>query len=272
MIKLITEDKVQNILPASKYYAFDWDDNILHMPTKIMLVNEDGDEVGMSTEDFATYRTKIGVEDIDYNGEKIVGYADDPFRNFGVKGDEKFISDIKYAKPGPAWSDFVEAINNGSIFSIITARGHSPETLKLASYKLIKGNVGGIDQKQLVYSLKKYREIAGEESKKDNELIIDYLNMCKFYPVSYQNEEGSKNPEAAKIKALEEFVSIIKEMSFDLQQKMYLKNKIENFFVPTIGFSDDDLRNVEKVKKHFEDKPDNIVTTYSTHGGTKKKY
>ena len=41
--------------PDMKYYAFDWDDNVVHMPTKIMLRTEDGDEVGMSTDDFAEY-------------------------------------------------------------------------------------------------------------------------------------------------------------------------------------------------------------------------
>ena len=46
--------------PDMKYYAFDWDDNIVHMPTKIMLKNKDGEEVGMSTDDFAHYRTDIG--------------------------------------------------------------------------------------------------------------------------------------------------------------------------------------------------------------------
>ena len=49
--------------PDSKYYAFDWDDNIVSMPTKIILKNEHGEEVGMSTEDFAHYRGKIGKED-----------------------------------------------------------------------------------------------------------------------------------------------------------------------------------------------------------------
>ena len=58
-----------------KYYAFDWDDNIVHMPTKIVLKTEDGDEVGMSTDDFAEYRGIIGKEPFDYNGETIVGFA-----------------------------------------------------------------------------------------------------------------------------------------------------------------------------------------------------
>jgi len=42
-----------NGTPSLKYYAFDWDDNIMVMPTKIMVLDENGNEVGMSTEDFA---------------------------------------------------------------------------------------------------------------------------------------------------------------------------------------------------------------------------
>ena len=53
--------------PDMKYYAFDWDDNIVHMPTKIVLKTEDGDEVGMSTDDFAEYRHNIGKKPFDYN-------------------------------------------------------------------------------------------------------------------------------------------------------------------------------------------------------------
>jgi hypothetical protein len=37
-----------------------------------------------------------------------------------------------------------------------------------------------------------------------------------------------------------------------------------------VGFSDDDIRNVEVIKKHFKDEP--MVKTYSTAGGIKKRY
>ena len=130
--------KISNILegftdektPEMKYYAFDWDDNIVHMPTKIILLDDDGNEVSMSTEDFAEYRSIIGKEDFEYDGNKIVGYAEDPFRNFRTKGDKQFLIDTMTAKKGPAFNDFKEAINNGSIFAIITARGHNPNTIK----------------------------------------------------------------------------------------------------------------------------------------------
>jgi len=255
--------------PDMKYYSFDWDDNIMVMPTKIILKDEGGNEVGMSTEDFAEYRTEIGKEPFEYEGHIIVGFAEEPFRYFGVKGDKQFIVDSLTAKQGPAWDDFVEAINNGSIFSIITARGHTPNVLKEAVYNLIVSNTGGISAKELVKNLTKYRNLTDEEESSPREMIREYLDMCKFYPVSY-GEGSATNPEEGKVKAMKEFISYVRDMASHLQKKAFLKNKVSNNFLPTIGFSDDDVRNLEKMKQHFEKEP--ILKTYSTAGGKKKLY
>lgn len=257
--------------PDMKYYAFDWDDNIMIMPTKIILKDEDGDEVGMSTEDFAEYRTEIGKEPFEYEGHTIAGYAEEPFRFFREKGNKQFIIDSMMAKPGPAWPDFVEAINNGSIFSIVTARGHNPEVLKESVYNLIVSNHNGIDSNELVKNMEKYRDIVGDENTTKKDIIREYLDLCRFYPVTF-GEGSAANPEEGKIKALKDFVNYVKSVSKYINKKAYLKNKVTNRFLPTIGFSDDDLRNVEKVKSHFEKEPDNIIKTYSTAGGIKKPY
>jgi len=270
-LKSINEGITESGTPDMKYYAFDWDDNILTMPTKIILKDDKNDEVGMSTEDFAEYRMKIGKEPFDYEGHKIVGFADNPFRYFSVKGDKQFIIDSLLGKPGPAWDDFVEAINNGSIFSIVTARGHTPNVMKESVYNMIISNHMGIDSNELIKNLEKYRDIegVGQSSKKD--MIREYLNMCRFYPVTY-GKGSAVSPEEGKIKALNDFVGYVKRISKHLQKKAYLKNKISNNFVPTIGFSDDDLRNLEKVKDELSKDPENIIQTISTHGGEKKLY
>jgi hypothetical protein len=260
--------------PDMKYYAFDWDDNIVTMPTKIILKDEDGDEVGMSTQDFAEYRTEVGKEPFEYQGHTIVGFAELPFRNFTVTGDKDFIIDAMLAKTGPAWPDFVEAINNGSIFAIVTARGHTPSVLKEACYNLIISDHNGISSDELVRNLEKYRDLAGmDENTSKIDMIKEYLDLCKFYPVSY-GEGSATSPEEGKIKAMEGFVSFIKEKSREIGKKAFFKNDISNNFTPepTVGFSDDDVRNVETMKQHFEKDPENIVTTYSTAGGVKKKY
>jgi hypothetical protein len=266
---ILKEGITEEGTPDMKYYAFDWDDNIMIMPTKIVLKDENGKEVGMSTEDFAEYRTEIGKEPFEYEGHTIVGFAEDPFRYFGVKGDKQFIIDSLTAKLGPAWNDFVEAINNGSIFSIITARGHTPNVLKEAIYNLIVSNHGGISSKELVKNLEKYRDLADEENTSSKEMIREYLDMCKYHPVSY-GEGSATNPEEGKVKAMRLFIDYIKQMSSHINKKAYLKNKVSNrFTIPKIGFSDDDIRNVEVMRKHF-DKDD--LNIYHTGKEGKKNY
>jgi len=272
IVKQIINEIIQETqTPVMKYYAFDWDDNLMFMPTKIYLKDDDGKSVGMSTEDFAEYRTEIGKEPFEYEGHTIVSFDEEPFRDFRVTGDKKFLKDSMTAPIGPAWSDFVEAINNGSIFAIVTARGHTPSMLKEAVYKLIKQNKHGLDSNQLAKNLLKYRDLADEDKLSKDQLIRSYLDMCRFHPVSF-GDGSATNPEQGKINAMEEFVSYVRNLSHSLQQKAFMKNKISNYFTPFIGFSDDDVRNVETMKKHFDKKEDNILKTYLTAGGEKKLY
>ena len=257
--------------PDLKYYAFDWDDNIATMPTQIILLSDDNKEIGMSTEDFADYRGMIGKEPFSYKNEMIIGYANDPYRNFGVTGDKAFIIDSMLAKPGPSWNDFVEAINGGSIFSIITARGHTPSVLRDAIYNMIVTDHNGISKESLIDNLKKYRNMVGDEEKDSSIMINDYLDLNRYYPVTY-GEGNAADPEEGKIKALREFISYVRDISKSIGKKAFLKNDIKNNFIPMIGFSDDDPGNVEKIKafldKEYKDKP---VKMYLTKGGDKKE-
>lgn len=274
--KIIVKEIINEIIqekqtPVMKYYAFDWDDNLMFMPTKIHLKDDKGKSVGMSTEDFAEYRTDIGEEPFEYKGHTIVSFDEEPFRDFRVSGDKQFITDVMSAPTGPAWDDFVEAVNNGSIFAIVTARGHTPSILKEGVYRLIKQNKYGLDSNQLAKNLLKYRDLADEDKLSKDQLIRSYLDMCRFHPVSF-GDGSATNPEQGKIDAMEEFVGYVKNLSHSLQQKAFMKNKISNYFTPFIGFSDDDVRNVETMKKHFDKKEDNILKTYLTAGGQKKLY
>jgi hypothetical protein len=69
---------------------------------------------------------------------------------------------------------------------------------------------------------------------------------------------------------MKEFISYVKGQAKELGKKLYVKDDVRNNFIPSIGFSDDDLKNVEVMKKHFEDEP--VLKTYSTAGGTKTRY
>jgi hypothetical protein len=265
--------------PDTKYYAFDWDDNIMFMPTSIILLSDKDDEVPMSTEDFAEHRHQIGKEPFNYKGTVVVDFAPNPFRNFRSEGDKRFVLDSMLAQPGPSWNDFVECVNGGSIFAIITARGHNPKTLREAVYNLIMSNHLGINSKTLSGNLKRYRdlgndvEVGGKEIKTltKNELN-DYLDLCRFEPVTFGDGDAA-NPEEGKIKAMRNFINYCKEMAQEIGQKAFFKNDIVNNEIePIIGFSDDDERNIEKMKgfleKEYEKSP---VKTYLTKGGDKKE-
>ena len=265
--------------PDTKYYAFDWDDNILFMPTSIILLSDKDDEVPMSTEDFAEHRQQIGKEPFNYKGTVIVDFAPNPFRNFRSEGDKRFVLDSMLAQPGPSWNDFVECINGGSIFAIITARGHNPKALREAVYNLIMSNHLGINSKTLSGNLKRYRNLGSDvnvEGKPITTLtkneLNEYLNLCRFEPVTFGDGDAA-NPEEGKIKAMRNFISYCKEMAQEIGEKAFFKNDIVNNEIePIIGFSDDDERNIEKMKgfleKEYEKSP---VKTYLTKGGDKKE-
>jgi hypothetical protein len=265
--EIISEIFSEQLKPTMKYYAFDWDDNLMYMPTQIYLKDDRGNSVGMSTEDFAEYRTEIGQEPFEYEGHTIVGFDEDAFRDFRVTGDKKFLKDAMTAETGPAWDDFVEAVNNGSIFAIITARGHTPTILKQAVYNLIKNNKHGLNKETIVKNLRKYRDLADEDDLSDDELIRTYLEMCRFHPVSF-GEGSAANPEELKVLAMREFMTYVQNLSKQLQEKAFMKNKISNYFIPYVGFSDDDLRNVQTMRKYFDDEDELKIYHTSKQGKT----
>jgi hypothetical protein len=113
--------------------------------------------------------------------------------------------------------------------------------------------------------------LADEDKLSKDQLIRSYLDLCRFHPVSF-GVSAETNPEQGKIKAMEEFIRYVKQISHHLQKKAFMKNKISNYFTPYIGFSDDDVRNVDTMKNHFKDKDEDILHTYLTAGGIKRKY
>lgn len=232
------------------YYAFDWDDNILNMPTEIMVKTEDGGEIGMSTSDFAIHRSKLGKENFEYNGKVIVGLDyNTAFRNFRDEADPEIfkkdvIKAISMNSFGPAWEDFIECLTTGSIFAIITARGHEPEGMRKGIEHIID-NVLTDDQKQVMYDhlLKFVYKFAGNVDNlprilrgnpTENVLVKNYLDLCHYVGVSAPSRGGSPaNPEAAKEDTLKDFIKDVNGYA----------GKVG--YSAKVGFSDDDPGNVK---------------------------
>ena len=64
MIRIIREGFKDDTTPNMKYYAFDWDDNIVHMPTKIMVLSSDGVFYKFTSQEVVTFiQNKIAASD-----------------------------------------------------------------------------------------------------------------------------------------------------------------------------------------------------------------
>lgn len=278
--EIIKETLEKEFSIPTVYYALDWDDNIMRMPTKIFLLDDQGRDVGMSTDDFAEYREMVGKEEFEYEGHNIVGFSPRALVDFQVTGDRKFLQDIETAPlVRVGWEKFRDSINNGVVFAIITARGHSPNTLKKGVAKLINMERGGIDKSQLIMSLRNFRDVMGLKNLPDNELIRDYLNRCFFVPVSYGSDDAI-SPEKKKNIANHKFYDYTSQLSFRLQKKSHYGNFVNNrgpiesgfvFVEPEIHFLDDDEKNALASKKYTKEKGLDRLRTFLTKSGEEEE-
>jgi hypothetical protein len=253
---------IQNKGLELHYWAFDWDDNILHMPTTILMDKIEGDNwspVEVSTSEFAVVRND--KENYRLRNDNPTE-AFSQFRDTGPRGKSAFIEDVKKAlstqELGPSWEKFVTCLTDGAIFAIITARGHEPETIKFAVEYIID-NILSDDEKYLMYNncLKhayffdkdiEFERMAKGTLSKTN-LIKTYLEHCDFYGVSSDSfkqefgEASAQNPEQAKEMALHKFIDKCNEYGERIGAKSV-----------SVGFSDDDPKNVEHVRVMFKEK------------------
>ena len=253
-----------------KYYIFDWDDNILHMPTKIVMEHKGDDgvwrEVEVSTSTFALVR----ADEEHYRAPK-GGWAE-AFRNFEDCPDrENFILDTLDAlekvqhgeKPGPSYTALKKTLREGRLFAIVTARGHSPATIERAVRVFIRYALTEEEREEMMSNLRGYRRwidgVGDGEFGTDAEELDYYLGMCRYSAVTYPGfkermaadpiyreklatASTAARPELAKEFAIRDFVEHVFHM---LQRNGGLDRSV------AIGFSDDDKGNVKTVSDYI---------------------
>jgi len=284
-----------------KYYAFDWDDNIMNMPTKIIFNNVKNEEVvgqiEMSTEEFAHERSKIG-KPFEFRGELVdLRYLenDGSFANFrdNPQANRQFIEDAKTAELGPVFADFVKAINEASFFAIITARGHSPHTLKQACFDVIKSGRGGINIEEFLKNFNIYRKAIGLEEVLDADLAIHKFlsdgndeegesngtpKNCQFSPVSHPSISGSggggaASPEELKKREFNNFSKRMRKKATFLRAKNKEAQLMDQGFLEShefrIGFSDDDIKNAKAMAQMLKNSRTSTVFHTSPSGKQK---
>jgi hypothetical protein len=259
------EDSYSN-LENIRGYTFDWDDNILFMPTKIKLLYNDNEIVYVTTEDFAEIRHNPDYE-----------LLKDSFKDF--QDPIKFEEDIKTAlrdkKYGPSFEKFKESLLYANPFAIITARSASPNTIK-DGVKTFIGEVFTEDELEtMLDNIKRnYKDIAlsGEDPTKILEL---YLDNNEYHPVSsteFKERFGlstlADRPEEGKKIALSDYIEKIVSNASYLMGGKYKRL--------SIGFSDDDKENIESVKELIKSElidkyPEVNFVIYDTSKGNKNK-
>lgn len=283
IIKETQYEKLKKILSevSSRSYIFDWDDNILFMPTKIKMDKKtDGgwEPIDVSTEEFAQIRTS--PEYRLRNNDPIVAFEDFRLTDSFLRDAEQAIKDRKYA---PSFDKFKEALIYGNHFAINTARGHKPEALK-QGVKIFIDEVLTDDEKNTMIGnirneMTKDPFYSKSKNLNDEQIIDFYLHeFGEYYPVSSEEfgkrfgldtTGGAANPEHAKKVAIEHFTKkVLHNVKKLIDSGHYTK--------VSVGFSDDDIRNVDASKKflNYELKhlyPEIHFVVYDTSEGGKKK-
>tara|TARA_R110002020_G_scaffold113236_12_gene260422 strand:- start:10786 stop:11646 length:861 start_codon:yes stop_codon:yes gene_type:complete len=255
-------------------YIFDWDDNILYMPTTIKMDKKDGNKwvpVDVSTEDFTHIRTNPNYR-LRNNSPK------EGFKDFSDS--KPFIEDVKKAihndNFAPSADKFKEALIYASPFAINTARGHQPNIIR-DGVRLFIDMVFTDEEKSEM--LENIRNILNKSKNLTDDQSIDFYldEMGEYYPVT-SNEFGNRfsldvsggasSPEHAKKVAIEHFTKKV----FNNIEKL-VDSDYKKF---SIGFSDDDLGNVKAAEEFIADElkmmyPEIHFVIYDTSDKGKRK-
>ncbi len=245
-----------------QYYMFDWDDNILHMPTKIYLERKTDDgweDYPVSTAHFAVIRRDTE------NYRPIHGDWDEAFVDFydvGKRGESAFLEDTQAAlQPviegtddgGPSFNRFRKALIEGRLFAIITARAHASSSIRKGVEYFIEHILSAEEKAKMIDNLRRYNQFFDEHDvSTDAEVLTKYLDLNRYRGVTspeFQEvmgadvESGAQSPTEAKQHAIREFVQHV----IDLVAGRGIDLPI------SVGFSDDDAHNVQSVEEFLRD-------------------
>ena len=261
-----------------KYYIFDWDDNILHMPTKIHLEHRDPETgewrpVSVSTAVFALVRTDDDNYRLPLEGGRAAAFrdfADEQHPSSPASENRAFIRDTRAAlarikageRPGPSFETLRKTLREGRIFAIVTARGHASKTIRDAVKIFIDTVLTDDDRREMLRSLRGYRWWLDKKTEfgTDAEELDYYLSMCRYHAVTnpdfhawlegdrdfggrYATASSERRPELAKEFAIRDFVEHVFHV---LERTGGLGRPV------SVGFSDDDAGNVKAVSDYIK--------------------
>lgn len=233
------------------YSIFDWDDNILMMDTPLHFQHFEGGkwvDKQISTHEFAQIRKKYAnnyMDNTEWRGDQNKAFLE--FRDFGPRGNQAFIEDVKNAisngNYGPSWDEFIQTLKEGRLFAIITTRGHEPQTIRSAVEYVINNVLSTEDKEEMINNLENFNEMFNLPT--DNP-IKQYLDNCYFMGLmskAFQLEFGyvpvGAKTNQGKQDAINKFTNYVRD--FSKRTKLPLH----------VGFSDDDINYSKAAKELF---------------------
>jgi len=245
-----------------KYYMFDWDDNILHMPTRIHLERRTArgwQPYDVSTSHFARIRRRM-TNCRPLRNDWDAAFAD--FYDAGSRGAGAFLDDTRRAldpivrrkaRGAPSFEKFRRALIEGRLFAIITARSHSGAAIRQGVEYFIGKILRPAEKAKMLRNLRGYiAYFEGDPDELDDAAVLrQYLDLCRYRGVSSPEFQqlmgrklgGSESPELAKQFAIRDFV----------EHAMKLMGERRGRKPVSIGFSDDDRHNVDSVERFLRD-------------------
>ncbi len=245
-----------------KYYIFDWDDNILHMPTRIHLEkkNEAGEWVphAVSTAVYSVIRN-----DTDHyrppGGNWENAFIE--FRDFDDDDQNVFLRDTRTAIDrvmlgetpiAPSFLRFKQALIEGRLFAIVTARGHDPAVIRAGVEYFIERVLTPPERESMLRNLRGYMHSFAPETPvgADTEVIAYYLDHNRYHGVMsahFRNLIMGKHgttatrTEEGKQFAIRDFVEHVVRIG----RERGLDRPI------SVGFSDDDIGNARAVEDYI---------------------
>lgn len=246
-----------------KYYIFDWDDNILHMPTFIHLERRLEDGTWVPHQVSTALYSVIRNDTFNYRspGEDLES-AFVEFRDFADDDESKFLKDTRTAlervlkgaeKTPPSFATFRKTLVEGRIFAIVTARGHRSETLRRGVEMFIERVLTAEEKSDMISNLRGYIACydgdASHMTMSDEEVLENYLSLNRYHAVTssqflelYSEAQAEcDSSEARKQFAVKDFVGHL----FNIIESIGIRKPV------SVGFSDDDPANVRAVEEYI---------------------
>lgn len=246
-----------------RYFIFDWDDNILHMSTKIYMERRAPDGSWTPHPVSTAVFSVIRADTENYrpeNGDWEFACRD--FRDIQEEDENIFLRHTRLAidrvvngeePEAPSFVRFRTTLIEGRLFAIVTARGHAPAMIREGVEYFIQTVLTQDERSEMLRNLRGYVACFDPNGAResDEELVDYYLGNCRYHGVCSpeflellrEHGQDMSRTEEGKQFAIRDFVNHV----IRIARERGLSRPI------SVGFSDDDPGNAEAVEEYIRE-------------------